>query len=93
MDGNRFNTEARPNLTQIAIGVQSARLRLGNRERERPRVARPIRATRTAHRCLSPVPFAPLSRYRIGVMIDRMAAQSRRCVGRLNALCGDPQWW
>jgi len=52
----------------------------------------PIRATPVAHRCLSPVPFAPLSRYRIGVMIDHMTAQSLRYVGRLCERCRAVNW-
>jgi hypothetical protein len=90
MDRNRCYIEARPNLTQIANGVQSASLRLSNREREYAQAAWPIRATRVAHRCLWPVPFAPLSRYRIRVMMDRMTAQSRCHIGWVNALCGVP---
>ena len=55
MDRNRCNTEAPPNLTQIAIGVQSASLRFGKRVR-RPHgpfgpLGRPIGAYR-----LSPSP-------------------------------------
>jgi hypothetical protein len=50
----------------------------------------PIWATRVAHRCLSPVPFAPLSRCCIGVMIHLIGAQSLRYVGRFDARCGDP---
>jgi hypothetical protein len=38
--------------------------------------------TRVAHWGQSPVPFARLSRCRIGVMIDRIVAQSRRYAGQ-----------
>jgi hypothetical protein len=45
-----------------------------------------------ARACLIPVPIAPLSRCRIGVMIVRMTAQERKHVAQFNFRSGGARW-
>ena len=51
---------------------------------ESARLAWPIGAIRVSHRCRLFVPFAPLSRYRTGVMIGRNGGE---CFADADGVC------